>query len=479
MKARFLFLPALLPAAALYAAARGPVRVENIRIVKERDSVHISMVMDLSGQRIRRNEAVTLVPVLQGADRALELPAVEILGRNQAIIRKRERRSDQNGYRWSALSSHRIPYSTYVVYEDWMASSTLLLADSRRKCCRVQVDAAPVFLADQLLVSSPQPAPAPAEFRPLFAFLTPGDDPDRQVKTRSVSGTAYVNFPVNRWEIQEGYRDNYRELSKIHETISSIRNDPDAQITALYLKGYASPESSWSHNAMLAERRTIALRNYLQERYGLPYSIFRTEYEPEDWEGLRDYVLRSQLLHRLEILDIIDSRLDYDTKEALIKSRFPADYRILLNDCYPSLRHSDYRIEYRIRSYTGTEELRRVFREHPGHLSIQELHLLAAGYEEGSDQHAEVCRTAVSLYPDDPAANLNAANHALKDGDYGTARRYLARAGSSPEATNARAILTWYTGEADAAARLFREAASQGLPAARTNVESISLHINQ
>ena len=477
MKARFLFLPALLAAATLSAATSDPVRVENLRIAKERDSVYVSLVLDLCDQRIGRNEVVTLVPVLQGADRSLELPAVEILGRNQAVIRERNKQAVLNGYRWSASSGKRIPYSAQVAYEDWMKSYTVLLADSRRKCCQTAYDSTTILQTGLLPV--PAPGPAPAVFLPSFAFLAPGDEHDGQEKARSVSGTAYVRFPVNRWEILQEYRDNYRELAKIHDTLSSIQDDQDAEITALYLKGYASPESSWSHNAMLAERRTIALKNYLQDRYGLHSSIFRTEYEPEDWEGLRKYVQQSRLPHRQEILNIIDSGLDYDTREALIKSRYPADYRLLLDDCYPSLRHSDYRIEYRIRNYTDLEDLRRVFQEHPGKLSVRELQTLASGYEEGSGQHAEVWRTAAALYPNHPAANLNAATHALKDGNYDLAGRYLVRAGDSPEAKNARAILAWYTGDTAAAVRLLREAASHGLPAAIANETSILSIINQ
>lgn len=41
-----------------------------------------------------------------------------------------------------------------------------------------------------------------------------------------------------------------------------------------------------------------------------------TEYEPEDWKGLRQYVEKSNLVHRSEILGMIDSSLDPDAKEA-------------------------------------------------------------------------------------------------------------------------------------------------------------------
>ena len=61
-----------------------------------------------------------------------------------------------------------------------------------------------------------------------------------------------------------------------------------------------------------------------------------TEYEPEDWKGLRQYVEKSNLVHRSEILGMIDSRLDPDAKEAKIKRTYPEEYRFLLQNCYGS-----------------------------------------------------------------------------------------------------------------------------------------------
>ena len=79
-----------------------------------------------------------------------------------------------------------------------------------------------------------------------------------------------------------------------------------------------------------------------------------TEYEPEDWKGLRQYVEKSNLVHRSEILGMIDSRLDPDAKEAKIKRTYPEEYRFLLQNCYPALRHTDYRIDYTIRSFSDS-----------------------------------------------------------------------------------------------------------------------------
>lgn len=63
-------------------------------------------------------------------------------------------------------------------------------------------------------------------------------------------------------------------------------------INNITIKGYASPEGSYANNSRLAEARTRSLVDYLKKEYPLDSSLFQLDYEPEDWEGLRAYVIR-------------------------------------------------------------------------------------------------------------------------------------------------------------------------------------------
>lgn len=131
-------------------------------------------------------------------------------------------------------------------------------------------------------------------------------------------------------------------------------------ITSVWLKGYASPESPWTHNRMLAIGRTEALKKHIGQLYRFEEGIIQTDYEPEDWAGLRSYVERSNLTHRAEILALIDSSLEPDAKEAKIKRSYPDEYDFLLKNCYPALRHTDYRITYTVRTFSDAQEIRRI-----------------------------------------------------------------------------------------------------------------------
>ena len=222
--------------------------------------------------------------------------------------------------------------------------------------------------------------------------------PQGQIEKRdSLEGSAFIDFPVNQTVIYPDYRRNTVELGKIQSSIDSVRRDMDITITSVWLKGYASPESPYAHNKELAIGRTDALKKHIQQLYQFEDDLITTAYEPEDWAGLRRYVEQSNLDHRTEIVALIDGNLEPDAKEWKIKRAYPVEYRFLLQNCYPALRHTDYRIAYTIRSYSDVEEIKRIMRERPQKLSLNEFYLAAQEYEPGTDEFAEVFEIAVRL----------------------------------------------------------------------------------
>ena len=132
----------------------------------------------------------------------------------------------------------------------------------------------------------------------------------------------------------------------------------------------------------------------------------------------------------------------------------------MLDNWYPALRHTNYRITYEISRFDDVDKIRHVMETRPSRLSLREFFILGNNAEPGSDEFNEVFETAVRMYPDNERANINAANAALQRGDYTTAERYLGRAGNSPEAIYARGALAFLQGDYDTAERLMRQASS-------------------
>lgn len=145
--------------------------------------------------------------------------------------------------------------------------------------------------------------------------------------------------------------------------------------------------------------------------------MFHANSVPEDWEGLRDSVAVSILPDRAEILKFInEENVAIERRNDELRRRFPVSYDYLLKNVYPSLRHTNYAIDYELRQFSNIDEIRRVLAERPQNLSLNEFFLAANSYPVGSEEYDRVFATAVLYYPDSDVANLNAANSTRERG---------------------------------------------------------------
>lgn len=441
------------------------VSVDGLKMEHSGQYMSVEMKLDLSRLKVDGNRAVLLTPRLVNGGDSLDLPSVGIYGRRRYYFYVRNDESMLTGKDESSYKASDKPdsffYNKVLPYEEWMNGATLSLHRSDYGCCST-------LLAEQ--AGGLGGFTESVAFFPELVYVRPQAE---TAKHRSLEGSAYIDFPVNRTAIDPGYRRNTAELGKIRATIDSVRSDRDVTITQVWLKGYASPESPYAHNKELAIGRTEALKKYIRQLYKFEDDVISTDHEPEDWAGLRRYVEQTDLDYRTEILALIDSDLDPDAKEAKIKRTYPEEYRFLLQNCYPALRHTDYRIAYDIRSYSDAEEIARVMREQPQKLSLNEFYLVAQQYEPGTDEFTDVFETAVRMYPSDETANLNAANAAMRRGDLDGAERYLGKAGNTPEAVYARGALAIRREDYDAARRYLNEAKALGVEQAAITLDEL------
>ena len=439
------------------------VSVDDLKIERNGGYMAVDMTLGLKDLDVDGNRAVLLTPRLVNGGDSLDLPSVGIYGRRRYYFYVRNGESMLSGKDEKSFKASEKPddiaYHNIVSYADWMNGATLSLHRSDYGCCHT-------LLAEQ----DGELGHHREAFFPTLVYMQPAAE---TVKHRSLEGSAFIDFPVDKTVIYPDYRRNTAELGKIQATIDSVRGDRDVTITQVWLKGYASPESPYAHNKELAVGRTEALKKYIQQLYKFEEGIISTDYEPEDWAGLRRYVEQTNLDHRTEILALIDSDMDPDAKEAKIKRTYPEEYRFLLQNCYPALRHTDYRIAYDIRSYSDAEEIARVMCEQPQKLSLNEFYLVARQYEPGTDEFTDVYETAVRMYPSDETANLNAANAAMRRGDLDGAERYLAKAGNTPEAVYARGALAIRREDYDAARRYLNEAKALGVEQAAVTLDEL------
>ena len=434
--------------------------ITDVHIDRENDQFYISMNIDPSELKIKQNREAVFTPKLIGEGHELDLTTFSFAGRNRWFSHLRNDKGTESlKHIHQIKDKEKIHYQASVAFEPWMSDASLMILDSRCGCLnKVKSEK-----TDTLTTWSDR------KFIPQYINIVP----QIEVKSREVKGSAYIDFPVNLIDIHEDYRNNRQEFEKIYATIDSLAADPDARIIKVTFKGYASPEGTYQNNTRLAKGRTETLMEHVKDLYNFPADVVEYDYEPEDWEGLRNYVQKSHLTYKKEILQLIDSNEEPDRKENLIKTRYRQDYDFLLAHVYPGLRHSDYTVKYTIRAYTDIEEAKRVMKVRPGNLSLHEFYLVAKSYEEGSEEYNETFTTMVHVYPQDEIAKLNAANVAMKRGDIVSARKYLEMQSNRAELIYAKANLMALEGDYENALELFINALDKGIHESEQAIEQI------
>ena len=436
----------------------------NVSVDETVHRVRVKIAIDPSAFDLPRDREMILTPVLMAAGRtdSLELEPITVAGRNRWYHYLRNGfldGGDADIYR--AGKPARVQYDREFDMLPWMDHCTLEMRAATANCCdkpEPMAGPSPNGMVPMAKIDVTRPA-----FEAPFVFAPPVD---AGPVTKNIEGSAFITFVVNRTELKENYMNNRHELDKIINSIEYVRRDTDATITRVHIKGFASPEGPYDNNVRLAMGRTETLRRYVRDLYKFPDTTVTSSYEPEDWAGLRRYITDSMqfdISHRPEILEIIDGPLGFDNKNLAIQTRYPEDYRLILKEIYPWLRHSDYNVKYTIKVYTSLADIKRAYAADPSRLRAVDFYTLAQSYPEGSHEYCDVFMKAVEVYPDDPMLNLNAANIELQQGQLDKAQSHLLKAGNSPLTDYARGILAAKRGDMKGAIALFESAKKAGM----------------
>lgn len=466
MKSYIPALCAMLSVASAFGAAPSAsyLKVDRMNVGLQDSLLNITITIDPADINPGRDREVIFTPVLRSATSAdsLELKPVVIAGKNRYLLADRHGFVTPGGNIFRAGHKGSASISSQVPFQPWMTQSTLVMRQQTANCCDPLENAPETPLA--VLDFVPKP------YNPELPFIALTGD---SIVELTAEGRAFVDFVVNRTEIKPTYRRNRVEIAKIIQSIDRVRNDSMATITAITIKGYASPEGPYANNVRLAMGRTDALKEYVRSHYSYPASIMRSDYEPEDWEGLRRWVVDCTLPHRDEILTIIDSDMQPDPKDHEIRRRFPQEYAVILDSVYPALRHSDYTVRYAIRTTVDIEQLKAMMAATPERLRPVDFYRIAASYPIGSPEYEQALMKAVEIWPADPEANINAANISMRHGDFEAASRYADRAGERPEAMFSRAILAAHNGDRRRALSLLEDAARAGYEPAAEQLQTL------
>lgn len=416
-------------------------------VEKSDNSLVVGMVFDLSQIEVASDRSVTCTPAIRWGDSIRALPQVIINGRSRHILYERTGRNYMENKEIEVQRRNGkeqvLDYQVRTPFARWMEKSEVVLMTDLCGCGWQALENGESFL---FAINLSQPV----ELKPVVVYQIPLAE---TVKARAKEGSAFLDFPVSKTEINPAYRNNPQELEKIRQTIESVQDDKYATITEVYIKGYASPEGDYKNNAYLAENRAKALCDYVKSLYRFENTRFTVDFEPEDWQGLEKAIEAGDLPDKKDLLAVVRAAtpVDPDAREWKLKTLGDgSSYKKLLRDVYPALRHSDYVVKYTIRNF-AVEEAEKLLYTDPKQLSLNEMFQVAQTYEPGSSEFNDVFGIAVRMFPDDPVSNLNAASAAIRSGQVADARRYLIKTPASVEKQLVEAAIDMLEGRIDEA----------------------------
>jgi outer membrane protein OmpA-like peptidoglycan-associated protein len=290
------------------------------------DSVQVHLNLFGKNLKIGARESLTVDFRIESEDKGINLPSVIFTGKQRlAYDRRNHLLSGQTppavyhtykGIREKDIYS--LAYNYNVPYARWMKDAHLKVSQRMDDCCHiVLLDEKVLSLLSDIPETNIQVAP-PVYFPPEVQPVEPAKpditypnlpEPSNEPKPNDNHEPAYtwqrevihIEYPVNQYDIQPHFDNNWRELQKIDYLFSDNKPMGKIMVTA-----YASPEGPYMENELLAKRRAEGLKKYLINQYKIPFQQIYTNCIAEDWDGLRSLVLKNVISHKNEVLNIID-----------------------------------------------------------------------------------------------------------------------------------------------------------------------------
>lgn len=333
------------------------------------------------------------------------------------------------------------------------------------------------------------------------ATVTPAVAPDKFQKVIEETYSADIRFLVNQANIRatETNKEDYKDLSRRLQEANTAAN---MEIAGVTVNSYASPEGSLEFNTQLAEKRekntTALVEGQLKKDKITEFGELTSSFTPEDWEGFKSLVEKSNIQDKDLILSVLSLYKDPEQREREIRN-LSSVFDELADQILPQLRYSKVVATINVLGKSDME-LIDLFNADPSKLSVDEI-LYVATLTDDNTRKQQIYKKATELYPNDyraynnlgltqyvqgdyndARANFNVASRlnpaskevemnqgllSLLDGEYQKANEQFGAAAGVPEAADALGVYYLTTGEVNKAITAFGDSHTNNAALAR------------
>ena len=311
--------------------------------------------------------------------------------------------------------------------------------------------------------------------------VVPAVAPDKFQRIINEKYNAEIMFLINQAIIRQNQIDapDYVEFNK---RLIEANEAPNQEIVGIDIKSTASPDGTYEFNSQLAEKREDVTTNFIENQLKkdkiVDFGEITSSFTPEDWEGFKQLVEKSNIQDKDLILAVLEMYKDPNQREEEIKNMTNV-FDELAVEILPKLRYSKLQASINIIGKSD-EEISQLAASNPSALTEDEL-LYAATLTNDNAAKMAIYKKATELFPNSyrawnnygltqyVAGNYNAAATdfqkakslnpqskeadmnlgliELVNGNYSKAQEYIGSASGVPEANDALGVYYLTQGE--------------------------------
>lgn len=341
-----------------------------VHFEQQGDSISLEFRIDVRALSLKSRHEVSYSPILIASSRAVSLPKVLFKGRNNYKNYGRSLSlTAQDSSSFDSLRPYSIIkcfngkmvdtvliYSHTLAYKPWMRDARLELHRDLLCACGDDCRHDDMLSHDTILLSNLAVNKSDTNF---VAHFSEYENDLKDIDSHNAKGGLTIYFSSNSSKIEINDYSNREALRTSREMITRLFNSKQLTLSKIIVTGFSSIEGTYAYNKELSGHRAQIISDHLLANTFIDKSMIDIHSGGENWGELRELISSSEMLHKGEVLAIIDSVGVFSGREKMLMDLHDGrPYKYMAKHFFPQLRMAGYiRIYYDIVKDTVPERI--------------------------------------------------------------------------------------------------------------------------
>ena len=347
------------------------------------NDVNVSINGSYPAGYFNKNVVVTLTPTLKSGSNEVALDTYKVQGEN---VKENNRVIKSDGGSFN--------YSSKVAYKPEFQLSELELRAQGQFKSKPALDFDPYKLADGIITTC---LLVEKNGKATYA-------PDKYVRITPDSYEADVKYLIQQSDVR-ATETKKPEIMAFTEAIKAAAANERVNFTSTQMAAYASPDGPLELNEKLSSSREKTGTDFFTKNFKaanvedvLKSDLLKTLVTPEDWDGFKIAMEKSNIRDKELILRVLSMYSDPVVREREIKN-IAAAYEEIKDQILPQLRRTKMTVNDEIVGLSD-QEINAQFDSDPSKLKLEEI-LYAGTLTQDANRKLSIYQAAARYYPND------------------------------------------------------------------------------